>query len=146
MWGKTFWVLSGAALVALPSLDAQQTFEPIQFGSVTLTGSVRDRVEDWEWFTPNTGDPRYAFNGTTIRLGLSQNRHLFDFHDVFGTEASTLQLGRFDFQDGGEVTSKDPTVAAVKRDRIQQRLIGPFTFTDVMRAFEDSITSMTTRP
>ena len=180
--------MPGAALLALPSY-AQQTFDPIQFGSVTLTGSARDRVEDWDWFTPSTGDPRYTFNGTTVRLGLSQNRHLFDwmfeiqapillglpsnavaggaqgqlgqgasyyvangkesntafvfpskaflrFHDVFGTEGSTLRIGRFDFQDGGEVTTKDPTVAAVKRDRIQQRLIGPFTFTDVMRAFD----------
>ena len=53
-----------------------------------------------------------------------------------GTENASLQVGRFDFQDGSEVTPKDPTLAVVKRDRMQQRLIGPFGFTHVMRGFD----------
>jgi hypothetical protein len=53
-----------------------------------------------------------------------------------GTESASLQLGRFDFQDGNEVTPKNPTLALLKRDRIRQRLIGPFTFTHVMRSFD----------
>lgn len=170
-------------------LEAQDTFPPIQFGPVTFTGSVRDRVENWEWFTPSSGNPKYTLDGATIRLGLSENLKLFDwmveletpvllnlptnavapgtqgqlglgasyylanskernaamvfpkqvfvrFHNLFGSEASTLQLGRFEFFDGAEAKSKDPTVAAVKRDRIQQRLIGTFAFTDVLRAFD----------
>jgi hypothetical protein len=45
-------------------------------------------------------------------------------------------VGRFEFQDGSEVAAKDPTLAVLKRDRIQQRLIGPFGFTHVMRSFD----------
>jgi hypothetical protein len=57
-------------------------------------------------------------------------------HNLFGTRAGSLQLGRFEFFDGAEVKSMDPTVEAIKRTRIQQRLIGTFTYTDVLRAFD----------
>jgi hypothetical protein len=176
-----------AALAMLSSaLQAQDTSLP---ASLVFTGSIRDRVENWQWFTPTTGKNKYTFDGNTVRLGLSQNREAFDwmveievpillnlpsnavapgvqgqlglgasyylgnskstdaamvfpkqvfmrFHDVFGVGGSSLQLGRFEFYDGAEVKSKDPTVAAVKRDRIQQRLIGTFAYTDVLRAFD----------
>ena len=176
------------AVASLP-VHAQDTFEPIQLGSVNFSGSIRDRVEDWHWFTPASGNPSYTFNGATVRFGFSRNLERFDwlvemeapillglprnsiapgtqgqlgqgatyyasndkqsnvamlfpkqvsirFHNVFGSRYSTLKLGRFEFQDGGEVTAKDPTMLVIKRDRVQQRLIGPFTFTDVMRGFD----------
>ena len=157
--------------------------------SVTFSGSVRDRVENWDWFTPTAGDHAYTFNGTTIRFGLSQNLDTLDwiaeleapillglptnavaagcagptrsrrqllrgerqernaalvfpkqlnirFHNLFGNSFSTLKLGRFDFADGMEVAAKDPTMAAIKRDRVQQRLIGTFVYTDVLRGFD----------
>jgi hypothetical protein len=69
-----------SALITLiigPSLEAQDTFTPIQLGPVTLTGSVRDRVENWEWFTPTTGNPKYTFDDNTIRLGISENLQTF---------------------------------------------------------------------
>jgi hypothetical protein len=182
-------LLSALTIAAGPFLQAQDMFTPVQFGPVTFTGSIRDRVENWEWFTPTTGNPKYTLDDATIRLGISGNLKPFDwmaeietpalldlptnavapgaqgqlglgasyyvangkktgaamvfpkqlflrFHNVFGREAGTLQLGRFEFFDGAEVKSKDPTVAAVKRDRIQQRLIGTFAFTAVLRAFD----------
>ena len=49
-------------------------------------------------------------------------------------EHYSLRLGRFQFSDGTEVTPKNPTLAAVKRDRIDQRLIGIFGFSDVERS------------
>ncbi len=184
-----FWAPLVAALAIVPSLPGQQTFDPLQLGPLTFTGSVRDRVENWQWFTPNSGNPKYTFDDATIRLGISQNLESLDwmfeveipilldlptnavapgtqgqlglgagyyvangkesnaamlfpkqvflrFHNVFGTAGSTLQLGRFEFFDGAEVKSADPTIAALKRDRIQQRLIGTFSFTDVLRAFD----------
>lgn len=183
-------LLGLSTLALLPPLAAQQpTPDPIQLGSVTFTGSVRDRVENWQWFTPSTGNPRYTFDDATIRLGLSQKRESLDWmfevevpvllglptnavatgsqgqlglgasyyvandkeqnaamlfpkqvflrlHNVFGSPAATLQLGRFEFFDGMETKPADPTIAALKRDRIQQRLIGTFAFTDVLRAFD----------
>jgi hypothetical protein len=47
-----------------------------------------------------------------------------------------LRLGRFEFNDGTEINPPDPTLAAVKRDRISQRLIGAFGWTHVGRSFD----------
>jgi hypothetical protein len=46
-----------------------------------------------------------------------------------------LRIGRFEFNDGTELVPKNATVAAVKRDRVAQRLIGTFSFSDVGRSF-----------
>jgi hypothetical protein len=187
---RVYWTALVTAIALAPALQAQQqTFDPIQAGGLTFFGSVRDRVENWQWFTPSSGNPRYTFDDATIRLGVGQNLESLDwmfelevpvllglpsnavapgaqgqlglgatyyvangketnaamafpkqafvrFHNMFGNSAGTLQLGRFEFFDGAEVASADPTIAALKRDRIQQRLIGTFAFTDVMRAFD----------
>ncbi|MGA2715994.1 MAG: alginate export family protein [Bryobacteraceae bacterium] len=55
----------------------------------------------------------------------------------FGTkESQSLQAGRFEFNDGSELTPKNATLATLKRDRISQRLIGTFAFSDVGRSFD----------
>lgn len=48
----------------------------------------------------------------------------------------SFRAGRFEFSDGAEATPKDATLAAIKRDRINQRLIGPFGWTHVGRSFD----------
>lgn len=53
-----------------------------------------------------------------------------------GSPANSLRLGRFEFLDGAEVMPKDPTLAAVKRDRISQRLIGNFGWSHVGRSYD----------
>jgi hypothetical protein len=58
------------------------------------------------------------------------------FKSLFGETASSFQLGRFEFSDGAEVKPTDPTLAALKNDRIQQRLIGPFGFSHIGRSFD----------
>jgi len=55
---------------------------------------------------------------------------------IFGDRASRLRLGRFEFSDGAEVAPSDPMLAALKRTRIAQRLIGPFGFSHVGRGFD----------
>src|SRR5258708_24073339 len=54
----------------------------------------------------------------------------------FGREGKRGRIGRFEFQDGREVTAKNPAMGVIKRDRVHQRLIGPFVFTHVMRSFD----------
>jgi hypothetical protein len=49
---------------------------------------------------------------------------------------SSLRMGRMEFTDGSEVTPTDPTLASLKNDRIGQRLIGNFGFSDVMRSLD----------
>jgi len=51
-------------------------------------------------------------------------------------EGHRVRLGRFVFQDGGETAPTDPTLAAVKRSRVSQRLIGGFGFSHVQRSFD----------
>ena len=36
-------------------LSAQTPDAPIKIGDVTVFGSMRDRVYDWNWFTPTSG-------------------------------------------------------------------------------------------
>jgi len=51
-------------------------------------------------------------------------------------EGQSLQIGRFEFLDGSEVTPSNATLAALKKDRIVQRLIGNYGFSDVERSFD----------
>ena len=43
------------------------------------------------------------------------------FTQLGGSRAHTLKLGRFEFSDGSETTPKNASLAAIKRDRINQR-------------------------
>jgi len=58
------------------------------------------------------------------------------FNELGGTAGQSLKLGRMEFIDGTEVTPKDATLAALKRDRIAHRLIGNFGFSDVGRSLD----------
>jgi hypothetical protein len=58
------------------------------------------------------------------------------FKGFGGDAASRLRLGRFEFVDGAETAPKDATLAALKRDRIAQRLLGNFAFSHVQRSFD----------
>jgi len=51
-------------------------------------------------------------------------------------EHASLRMGRMEFTDGSEVTPKDPTLASLKADRIGQRLLGNFGYSDVLRSFD----------
>ena len=163
--------------------------KPIKLGSVVLSGSIRSRVEGWEWFTPSSGDPSYTFLGNHLRLNLTRPGKTLDwtfelaapillglpdnavapgaqgqlgmgasyfvannrksnvgmifpkqafvrFKKILNNEANSLRIGRFEFQDGSEVAAANATIGVIKRDRVHQRLIGPFVFTHVMRSFD----------
>ena len=51
-------------------------------------------------------------------------------------ECRSLRVGRFEFLDGSEVTPKDPTLAAMEKTRITQRLIGNFGWSAVGRSYD----------
>jgi hypothetical protein len=53
-----------------------------------------------------------------------------------GDKRQTLQIGRLEFLDGTEVAPRNATLAAVKRDRVNARLLGNFGFTEVQRSFD----------
>ena len=51
-------------------------------------------------------------------------------------DGQSLKVGRMEFNDGTEVVPKNATLAALKRDRISQRLLGNFGFSDVGRSID----------
>ncbi len=180
----TMLVLIAAGFAQTPSSD------PIELGSVTVTGSLRSRVYAWDWFEPASGNNNYAYSGNLLRLGFSQNldnwgwnaefavpfllglplnatgsgpqqgalglgsnyfaanhadqnaamifpKQLYvRFDGLAGDQRQKLWIGRFEFVDGGEMTPANATLAALKRDRVNQRLIGTFGWSDVGRSFD----------
>jgi hypothetical protein len=58
------------------------------------------------------------------------------FKRLGGVDGQSLKFGRMELIDGAEVTPKDGTLAALKRDRIAHRLIGNFGFSDAGRSFD----------
>lgn len=55
---------------------------------------------------------------------------------IGSSEASSLQVGRFEFNDASELIPKNLTLATLKRGRISRRLIGTVGFLDVGRSFD----------
>jgi alginate export protein len=55
---------------------------------------------------------------------------------AFRDRGLAATFGRFDYRDGLETIPGDATLAAVKRTRIAERLVGPFDFTHVTRSFD----------
>ena len=162
-------------VVATLSWAADDPPAPLKIGDITVQGSFRTRVEDWNWFKADNGGNSYAYSGNLLRLSLSQSRETFDWQLEFavpfllglpdnavaaGTQGQlgmgasyyaannksqysampfakqgflrfkggpqSLRFGRFEFIDGTEVAPKNPTLAAVKRDRVSARLLGNF--------------------
>ncbi|HKW97065.1 MAG TPA: alginate export family protein [Bryobacteraceae bacterium] len=174
---------------AITPLEAQTPpADPFKIGDITVSGSLRTRIESWDWFGGNANND-YTFPGSILRLSFSQSRSTFDwqlelgvpfllglpsdavapgaqgqfglgasyfaansrrtnvamafpkqgflrFNELGGVTGQSLKLGRMEFIDGTEVTPKDTTLAALKRERIAHRLIGNFVFSDVLRSFD----------
>ncbi len=177
-------------LIVLFGTGALLAQEPVKVGDVQISGSLRTRVESWDWFegSANTNN-QYTFPGSILRLSLSESKPSYDWQLEFalpfllglpndaiasgtqgqlglggsyfaannrntnasmlfvkqgsfrwkgigGVEGQSLKLGRFELLDGAEVAPKDATLQTLKRERIAQRLIGNFGFSDVGRSFD----------
>jgi hypothetical protein len=171
--------------LSLTFVRAQTAPAPMRWGPVAISGSVRSRLESWDWFSAGTGNSNYSYLGNHLRLNFTRTGKAFDWtvelaapvlaglpDDAIApaapgqlgmgpsyyaandrnrfaamvfpkqafvrlkSEPSSLRIGRFEFQDGSEVTAANPTMGTIKRDRVHQRLIGPFLFTHVMRSFD----------
>jgi Alginate export len=188
-----------AAALAVPAAGRAQAAPPSSPRAAPLqwSATLRSRAEAWNWF--DSGDEgRYAFVGSYLRAGLSQQLQRFGWRvevmvplllglpddailpgsqgqlgqgasyfagndgahnpgDVFPKEVyvrlgaspsrdgHALRLGRFEFADGNETVPGDATVARLKRERLGHRLLGPFSFTHVLRSFDGAQYSWTSR-
>jgi hypothetical protein len=59
-----------------------------------------------------------------------------------GIAGQSLMIGRMEFNDGAEVVPKNTSLAILKRDRISQRLLGNFGFSDVGRSIDGAMYSL----
>jgi hypothetical protein len=168
----------------------------IKVGGVQLSGSLRARVESWNWFETPGAEDAYTFGAAVLRLSLGQQKEKLDWliegefpflfnsperavaaapqgqlglgasyfaangkqdasailkqafvrvRGVFGDQPSSLRVGRFEFAEGSETTPGNATLAALKREHLAHRLIGPFSFSHVGRSFDGLHYSRTTK-
>jgi hypothetical protein len=82
------------------------------------------------------GSNYFTANGGHRNVAMIFPRQLYAKFNLAGDKGNTLQLGRFTFIDGTELAPKNATLAALKRDRVAQRLLGDFGFSDVGRSFD----------
>ena len=185
---RYYILLMVSRLICPSGLALAQIGNPVKIGDVTVSGSLRTRVESWDWFGGSANND-YTYPGSILRLGFTESRPTFDwqvefalpfllglpndaiapgaqgqlgfgatyfaangrntnaamlfakqgyirFNELGGVSGQSVKIGRMEFVDGTEVTPKDPTLAALKRDRIAHRLIGNFGFSDVGRSFD----------
>jgi hypothetical protein len=82
------------------------------------------------------GSNYYSANGNHEYSAMAFAKQLYGRYHFGAKEAQSVQAGRFEFNDGTEITPKNATLAVLKRDRISQRLIGTFGYSDVGRSFD----------
>jgi hypothetical protein len=51
---------------------------PLHIGDVTVSGSLHERYEDWNWFQ-SKGESSYGYSGSLLRLMFSQNEKTYDW-------------------------------------------------------------------
>jgi hypothetical protein len=106
----------------------------LEISQPTILGLPNDAVVPGAVGQLGLGGTYYAANGNRSNNANAFVKQAFVQFKQLGS--SSLKLGRFEFFDGLEVKSPDPTVAAVVRTRIAHRLISNFGFTAVQRTFD----------
>ena len=75
---RVFTCLVGC-LAVCASLPAQSDGPvPLQIGSVTVSGTIHERYEDWDFFQAK-GENSYGYSGSFLRLMFSQKEHSYDW-------------------------------------------------------------------
>jgi len=69
-------------MVCLAVASAQQATGSTNVGGFSISGSLRSRMESWDWFTGNA-DHDYTFLGSILRLSVGQRHQKFDWQIEF---------------------------------------------------------------
>ena len=81
-----------------------------------------------------SGGSYYAANANTLPVAVSLRQGFLRYHGD-GSD-KTLRLGRFEFFDGQETQPANSTISWLQTNRISQRLIGNFGFSNGQRSFD----------
>ncbi len=82
------------------------------------------------------GSNYFAANSNQQYAVMAFAKQLYGRYHFGVKESQSIQAGRFEFNDATELAPKNATLATLKRDRVSQRLIGTFGFSDVGRSFD----------
>jgi hypothetical protein len=121
--------LQGKSIIEATMLAGEQRLRPIVMTSLAFAFGVLPLA-----LALGAGANYYGANKSSTVSGMVFLKQ--GFYRWKPRPATALRLGRFEFLDGSEVTPTDPTLAALKAQRIQQRLIGHFLWTHVGRSFD----------
>lgn len=75
-------IVSGllVSVAVCASLAAQSDGpDPLHLGSVTVSGSIHERYEDWDFFQGSKGENSYGYSGSFLRLMFSQKEKTYDW-------------------------------------------------------------------
>ena len=119
---------------------------------------IAQRIQHWDWLLeisqPTLLDvPTHAIslNSAQGQLGLGAYYYAANGNNAYPASVffkqgflryhfhgadKNLRLGRFEFFDGLETQPKNTTLAWLQTDRIAQRLVGNFSFSDAQRSFD----------
>lgn len=150
-FGLALALSAGAAEVSVSGslrsrIEAWDWFSgsPYAFNGNILRVAITGKQEGWSWNVELAapillGLPTTAAGGTGANY-LAANDRRGSSAMIFPKQAYVfwkgLKVGRFEYVDGTEFTPSNPTLAALKRERIAHRLIGHFAWTHVGRSFD----------
>jgi hypothetical protein len=132
--------------------------ETYSYGESLLRISISQRIHNWDWLaelsqpaifeaptdsvSPVTaqgqlglGGTYYASNGNNSNPAAAFLKQGFVRYR-FGEGDKNLRIGRIEFVDGVEIKPKNPSLAWLQTNRVQQRIIGNFGFTNAQRSFD----------
>src|ERR1022692_1327707 len=75
---RVFVCVTGLLAVCANLAAQSDGADPLHIGSVTVSGMIHERYEDWDFF-PSKGESSYGYSGSLLRLMLSQNEHSYDW-------------------------------------------------------------------
>lgn len=126
----------GASLLRLGIGQKHSKFDwQVEIAQPLLLGLPQDAIAPPPQGQLGLGATYFATNGSPYPALVFLKQGFVRFKGL-GGDANSLRLGRFEFVEGAETAPKDPTLAALKKDRIAHRLIGNFGFSHVGRSFD----------
>jgi len=86
-WTSLFFLLCAAistAQTVAPDRTADASaIQILKLGNVEFSGSLRSRVEGFDWFTASSGSNAYAYSGNILRFGFSQRTETWEWNAEF---------------------------------------------------------------
>jgi hypothetical protein len=154
----SFFVYERARVLGWEWFAAPPYRNSYRYGESLLRFGASQTVANWDWRLEATqatiisapldavssvtaqgqlgfGGTYYASNGNSrypAALFLKQGFARYNF----GEPDTNLRIGRFEFFDGLETKPKNPTLAWLQPNRVAQRLIGNFGFSEAQRSFD----------